>query len=163
MHVFIIYIRLYLVETLSVISYIIPTTLSNQSSLGNWSHYLQSDPLYQTEKEWLLTSGSGGYPPCCRNKFRGFNIFALEGGTRLWKERKFKSESHSNSKTPSPSPLTSRLNSKSPNPKREVVKKDLQSISVSRRKPYQPSSVETPEVLSLIHKLQGISLSQEEY
>lgn len=77
-------------------------------------------------------------------------------------ERKYKSESHSKSKNPSPSPPTSRSHSKSPNPRYEVAKKYLQSTSIFPRKIDQPSSIETPEVQSLIHKLQGISLSQEE-
>ena len=75
---------------------------------------------------------------------------------------KFKSIGHSKSKTPSPSPPTSRSHSKCPNPKQEVVKKPLESTTMISKKSNQSSSIETPEVHSLIHKLQGISISQEE-
>lgn len=76
--------------------------------------------------------------------------------------RKFKSVIHSKSKTPSSTPPTSRSHSKSPNPRREVVKKYLESTTKVQNKSDKYSSIETLEVQSLIHKLQGISISQEE-
>lgn len=69
---------------------------------------------------------------------------------------------HSKSKTPSPSPPTSRLYSKSPNSKREVVKTTTELTAKIPKKPNHSCSTEAPEVQSLIHKLQGISISQEE-
>lgn len=75
---------------------------------------------------------------------------------------KSKSIGHSKSKTPSPSPPTSQKHSKSPNPKREVAKKITEPIAEIPKKPDHSPFTEAPEVHYLIHKLQGISLSQEE-
>ena len=77
-------------------------------------------------------------------------------------ESKSKSTGHSKSKTPSPSPPTSRSHAKSLDPKREVAKKTTKPTAEIPKKPDHSSSTEAPEIQSLIHKLQGISLSQEE-
>ena len=69
---------------------------------------------------------------------------------------KFKSIGHSKSKTPSPSPPTYQSHFKSPNPKQRVVKKTLEPTTVISKKLDQSSSIETPKVQSLIHKLKGI-------
>ena len=74
---------------------------------------------------------------------------------------KSKSIGHSKSKTPSPSPPTSPLYSKSPISKREVEKKNKTPTTETPKIPYN-SSLEPPKVQSLIHKLQGFSISQEE-
>ena len=74
----------------------------------------------------------------------------------------FKLIGHSKSKISLPSPPTSRSHSKSPNPKWEVVKNPLYSTTMISNKWDQSSSIETPEVQSLIHELQGILISQEE-
>ena len=73
--------------------------------------------------------------------------------------RKSKSIAHSESKSPSPSPPTSPSHSKSPIFKREVEKKTrtAENLNISEN-----SSLEPPEVHSLIHKLQGFSVSQEQ-
>jgi len=74
---------------------------------------------------------------------------------------KSKSTGHSNSNTPSPSPPTSRSHSKSPIPKRKVENKNPEPTTEILNK-LESSSSEPPELQSLIHRLQGISISQEE-
>ena len=77
-------------------------------------------------------------------------------------ECKSTSSCHSKSKTPSPSSSTSHLHSKSPIFELEVEKKNKEHITEIPRKP-DHSSLEPPELQNLIHKLQGISISQEEF
>jgi len=76
-------------------------------------------------------------------------------------ESKSKSTGHSKSKNPTPSPRTSRSHSKSAIPKRKVEKKNTEPTSEILNKP-KSSSSKPHEVQSLILKLQGISISQEE-
>ena len=75
---------------------------------------------------------------------------------------KSKSTGHSKSKTPSPSPQISRKHSKSPDPKQEVANKIIELTVEIPKNPDHSCSTEALEVQSLIHKLQGISLFQEE-
>jgi len=75
---------------------------------------------------------------------------------------KSKSIGHSKSKTPSPSPPTSPSHSKSHILKGEVEKKNTTPTKETLNTP-DNSSLEPPEVQSLIHKLQGFLISQEEF
>ena len=74
---------------------------------------------------------------------------------------KSKSTGHSKSKTPSPSPPTSPSHSKSPIPRREV-KMNNTTPTAKILNTLDNSSLKPPEVQSLIHKLQGFSISQQE-
>ena len=74
--------------------------------------------------------------------------------------RKSKSICHSKSRTPSPSPLTSPSHSKSLIFKQEVEKENTRPTIENLNTP-DNSSLEPPEVQTLIHKLQGFSISQE--
>ena len=71
---------------------------------------------------------------------------------------KYKSKNHSKSKLPSTSPPTSPSHSESLNLKREVEKitTTATNLNISDR-----STIEPPEVESLIHKLQGFSISPQ--
>jgi len=71
------------------------------------------------------------------------------------------SSRHSKSKNPSPSPSTSRSHSKSSISKPKVEKKNTEHITEIPNKPDHSSS-DPHELQTLIHKLQGISISQEE-
>lgn len=75
---------------------------------------------------------------------------------------KFKLTDHYKSKTPSPSPPTSRKSAKSLDPKREVAQDIIQPIAENLIDPEHSSLIEAPEVQYLVHKLQGILISQEE-
>lgn len=66
-------------------------------------------------------------------------------------------------KTPSRSPTTSGMHSKSLNPKWEVVKTTTKPTAKIQKNPDHSSPTESPEVQYLIYKLQGISISQEEF
>lgn len=66
------------------------------------------------------------------------------------------------SKNSSPTPTTSRSHSKSSITEPEVENKNTEHITKIPSKP-DHSSLDPPELQTLIHKLQGISLSQEEF
>eukprot|EP00253_Pinus_taeda_P021418 PITA_21418 len=76
-------------------------------------------------------------------------------------ESKSTSSCHSKSKNPSPSPSTSRSHSKSSISELEVEKKNTEHNTEIPNKPDHSSSY-PPELQTLIHKLQGIYISQEE-
>ena len=73
--------------------------------------------------------------------------------------RKTKSIAHYKSKTPSPSPPTSRSHSESPIFKQEVEKTTPTAENLNTP---DNCSLEPHKVQSLIHKLQGFSISQEQ-
>ena len=75
-------------------------------------------------------------------------------------ESKSTSSHHSKSETPSPSPSTSRSHSKYPISEPEVEKKNTEHITEILNKP-DHSYLDPPKLQNLIHKLQGISISQE--
>ena len=59
--------------------------------MGNWSHYIQSEPPHQTEKELPLRSEAGGYPQCCCSGFRGINTLSELAKHDIYKEQISKS------------------------------------------------------------------------
>lgn len=73
---------------------------------------------------------------------------------------KSKSKNHSKSKSPSTSPLTSPSHSKYLNPKREVGKTTTTTTNTNIS---DKTTIEPLEVESLIHKLQGFSISLQKY
>ena len=71
---------------------------------------------------------------------------------------KYKSKYHSECKLPSPSPLTSPLHLESLNLEREV---DKTTTTTKNPNISEKSTIEPPEVETLIHKLQRFSISPQ--
>lgn len=90
--------------------------------------------------------------------FEASTFLVLEGGHQLWMASKPKSASHSESNSPSSSPRTSQLHVGSPVYKQE---EEESTITAQIQHPPEQLSLESPEVQSLIQKLQSFSISPQ--
>lgn len=111
----------------------------------------------QNGKGLTLSSWLSGFPRCRGRYFWIFDVFGARTKVfRLWMERRstLKLKGHSKSQSSSKSKPTSRSHSKSPNPRYEISQT---TTNAPRTLPLS----ESPEVQSLIHNLEEISISEE--